>query len=97
MLPRGLFLALCGLLGCVSALPPAVRTDEAPACPTASEYACFDVINSSLCLSQNARNGTAEQMAACVDYPGGMSDIPGAAKVRLGAYRATNSAKNSQR
>ena len=65
---------------------PAIRQATNP-CPADTEYACFDVINSSLCLSQNAsRNGTAAQMAACVDYPGGMSDLPGASKVRtLGA------------
>jgi hypothetical protein len=62
---------------------PATRQATNP-CPADTEYACFDVINSSLCLSQNAsRNGTAAQMAACVDYPGGMSDLPGASKVRM--------------
>ena len=49
-------------------------------CPW-EEYACFDVINSSLCLSQNAARGTAEQLAKCVTYDNGMSDLPGAAKV----------------
>jgi len=52
-------------------------------CPTDTEYACFDVINSSLCLSQNAAAGTKEQMAACVEYDNGMSDLPGASKVGL--------------
>lgn len=49
-------------------------------CPK-DEYACLDVINSSLCLSQNAQRGTKEQMANCVSYEGGMSDLPGATKV----------------
>lgn len=52
-------------------------------CPK-SEYACLDVINSSLCLSQNAArgtNGTKDAMAACVTFAGGASSISGAAKV----------------
>jgi hypothetical protein len=60
------------------AFPTANTTQE---CPTSTEYACFDVINSSLCLSQNAAKGTAEQMAACVTYDGAMSSLSGAAKV----------------
>ncbi|KAF2707214.1 hypothetical protein K504DRAFT_52233 [Pleomassaria siparia CBS 279.74] len=50
-------------------------------CPTDTEYACFDVINNSLCLSQNAVSGSVEVLAACVEYPGAMSDLPGASKV----------------
>lgn len=50
-------------------------------CPT-DNLACHDVINSSLCLSQQAtRNGTAEQMAACVQYDNGMSTLPGKTKL----------------
>jgi hypothetical protein len=53
-------------------------------CPSTTELACHDVINSSLCLSQQAsRNGTPEAMAACVEYSNGMSDLPGATKVSL--------------
>jgi hypothetical protein len=54
-------------------------------CPTDTEYACFDVINNSLCLSQNAATGTPEVLAKCVEYEGGggMSDLPGAVKVCL--------------
>ncbi|KAF2273812.1 uncharacterized protein EI97DRAFT_460745 [Westerdykella ornata] len=70
------FLALLFSLS-VAAVPAA--QPEEYACPT-DDYACHDVINSSLCLSQNAASGTKEAMAACVDYPGGMSDLPGAAK-----------------
>jgi len=56
---------------------------EEDKCPK-GDYACLDVINSSLCLSTNAGRGTEEALAAmakCVDYPGGMSDLPGAQKV----------------
>ncbi|KAF1971942.1 hypothetical protein BU23DRAFT_555472, partial [Bimuria novae-zelandiae CBS 107.79] len=71
---------LYSLVAGAFALPASLQATDP--CPTATKYACFDVINSSLCLSQNAsRNGTAAQMAACVDYPGGMSDLPGASKV----------------
>ena len=74
------FLVLFTIFSSVHALPATVQA--ANPCPTDTEYACFDVINSSLCLSQNAsRNGTAAQMAACVDYPGGMSSLSGASKV----------------
>ncbi|KAF2256477.1 hypothetical protein BU26DRAFT_557924 [Trematosphaeria pertusa] len=72
---------LCILLAATNALPSSFAANTTNLCPTDTEYACFDVINSSLCLSQNAAKGTAEQMAACVDYPGGMSDLPGASKV----------------
>jgi hypothetical protein len=53
-------------------------------CPTSTEPACFDVINNSLCLSQNAATGTPEVLAKCVEYEvgGGMSDLPGSVKVR---------------
>lgn len=52
-------------------------------CPTSTEPACFDVINNSLCLSQNAATGTPEVLAKCVEYEvgGGMSDLPGGVKV----------------
>jgi hypothetical protein len=52
-------------------------------CPK-TEHACLDVINSSLCLSQNAAlgtNGTKDAMAACVTFAQGASNITGAAKV----------------
>lgn len=52
-------------------------------CPT-DNLACHDVINSSLCLSQQAsRNGTVESMAACVQYDNGMSTLPGKTKVSI--------------
>jgi hypothetical protein len=82
MLQQNILLALCAAVASTYAFPASLQATNT--CPTDTEYACFDVINSSLCLSQNAsRNGTAAQMAACVDYPGGMSDLPGASKVRV--------------
>lgn len=81
MLPQNIIFSLCAVFMGVHGAPTSLQATDP--CPTDTEYACFDVINSSLCLSQNAsRNGTAAQMAACVDYPGGMSDLPGASKVR---------------
>jgi hypothetical protein len=52
-------------------------------CPTSTEPACFDVINNSLCLSQNAATGTPQVLAKCVEYEMGvgMSDLPGGVKV----------------
>jgi len=51
-------------------------------CPT-TDYACLDVINSSLCLSQTATaNVTRDAMAECVEYPGSASNLTGGAKVR---------------
>ncbi|PVH96836.1 hypothetical protein DM02DRAFT_631650 [Periconia macrospinosa] len=81
--PTSLFL-LSALVALTTAVPTNVYPHAANTtngCPVNTEYACFDVINSSLCLGQKALNGTAEQLAACVDYPGGMSDLPGASKV----------------
>lgn len=69
------------LYASANAFPSLLAPNGTNPCPTDTEYACFDVINSSLCLSQNAASGTKEQMAKCVDYPGGMSDLPGASKV----------------
>jgi hypothetical protein len=69
-------LALCFALAGAHAQEAVV--DE---CPTKTEYACFDVINSSLCLSSNAARGSKETLAKCVDFEGGMSDLPGATKV----------------
>lgn len=81
MVRQSSIIALYAVLPGAYALPASLQA--ADPCPTATEYACLDVINSSLCLSQNAsRNGTAAQMAACVDYPGGMSNLTGASKVR---------------
>ncbi|KAK7190506.1 hypothetical protein PSPO01_03481 [Paraphaeosphaeria sporulosa] len=81
MFRENIVLALCAAIASAYALPSSFQATNP--CPTDTEMACFDVINSSLCLSQNAsRNGTAAQMAACVDYPGGMSDLPGSSKVR---------------
>ncbi|KAH7113259.1 hypothetical protein B0J11DRAFT_511488 [Dendryphion nanum] len=58
-----------------------VSTKAEEKCPT-DNLACHDVINSSLCLSQQAsRNGTAESMAACVQYDNGMSTLPGKTKL----------------
>jgi hypothetical protein len=51
-------------------------------CPW-TEFACFDVINSSLCISQNAAKGDATAIAKCVEYDGAMSSLSGAAKVSL--------------
>jgi hypothetical protein len=68
----------------LSILPPTLAAEE-DKCPK-GDYACLDVINSSLCLSTNAGRGTEEALAAmakCVDYPGGMSDLPGAQKVGI--------------
>ncbi|KAF2866039.1 hypothetical protein BDV95DRAFT_599075 [Massariosphaeria phaeospora] len=81
MLSKVPLLALFTFLTTTSAavFPRAVNTTEA--CPTATEYACFDVINSSLCLSQNAQRGTADQMPKCVEYEGAFSDLSGAAKL----------------
>ncbi|KAF2110538.1 hypothetical protein BDV96DRAFT_583331 [Lophiotrema nucula] len=57
-------------------------TNAADECPW-SEYACFDVINSSLCLSTQASSNTttAASMAKCVEYDNAMSDLPGATKL----------------
>ena len=63
----------------IDALPQAAAAEDL--CPTSTEYACFDVINSSLCLSSNAAKGSAETLAKCVDFADGMSDLPGASKV----------------
>ncbi|KAF9732711.1 hypothetical protein PMIN06_002838 [Paraphaeosphaeria minitans] len=80
MLPQNIVLAFCAAIAGTSGLPTSVQATNP--CPADTEMACLDVINSSLCLSQNAsRNGTAAQMAACVDYPGGMSDLSGASKL----------------
>ncbi|OAG02352.1 uncharacterized protein CC84DRAFT_1208382 [Paraphaeosphaeria sporulosa] len=80
MFRENIVLALCAAIASAYALPSSFQATNP--CPTDTEMACFDVINSSLCLSQNAsRNGTAAQMAACVDYPGGMSDLPGSSKI----------------
>ncbi|KAH8597537.1 hypothetical protein B0O99DRAFT_617641 [Bisporella sp. PMI_857] len=51
-------------------------------CPK-DEYACLDVIDSSLCLSSNAAAGNATILAKCVSYEGAASDLPGSVKVRL--------------
>lgn len=68
-----------------------LRQDVTNACPVNTEYACFDVINSSLCVSTVAnRNGTAAEMAKCVTYPGAMSDISGAAKVSVRRISSSN-------
>ncbi|KAF1960992.1 hypothetical protein CC80DRAFT_489220 [Byssothecium circinans] len=75
------FLTLSFFVVSICALPTIHAPNGTNTCPTTTEYACFDVINSSLCLSQNAVNGTAEQMAACVTYENGMSDLPGASKL----------------
>ncbi|EPE36727.1 hypothetical protein GLAREA_08890 [Glarea lozoyensis ATCC 20868] len=68
------------LLSAVHALPTAVEEDLCPK----TEYACFDVINSSLCLSQQATpgaGGTGETMAKCVEFDGAASNLSGGAKV----------------
>ncbi|KAG9237671.1 hypothetical protein BJ875DRAFT_481086 [Amylocarpus encephaloides] len=65
-------LALCFALAGVSA--------EVDKCPK-DEYACLDVINSSLCISQNAASGTAAALAECVTYTGAASSLPGATKL----------------
>lgn len=50
-------------------------------CPK-NDYACTDVINSSLCLSQGAAaNASASMMAACVQYDVGASNLPGGVNV----------------
>lgn len=61
---------------------------EEDKCPK-KEYACFDVINSSLCLSQTAARGTKEEMAKCVELVGGASNLTGAAKVSLRSVKST--------
>jgi hypothetical protein len=69
-----------GLLGVVNSIPTAVAEDLCPK----NEYACFDVINSSLCLSQQATpgsGGTNETMAKCVEFDGAASNLSGAEKV----------------
>jgi len=95
MFSRNAILALCLLVTSSVALPSfQARQDTTNKCPTDTEFACFDVINSSLCVSSTAqRNGTAEAMAQCVTYPGGMSDLPGATKVSdegVGEFQAEN-------
>lgn len=56
-------------------------------CPT-TDYACLDVINSSLCISQNAVNAQTDAAAkktliGCVEYAGSASNATGSAKVRF--------------
>jgi hypothetical protein len=71
MISKTSVLALCLLVTGSLAIPSLQARQVTNECPTDTEYACFDVINSSLCLSTNTdRGGTAEQFAACVDYPG---------------------------
>ena len=53
---------------------------EVDKCPK-DEYACLDVINSSLCLSQNAARNDTSAMVKCVEYEGAASDLPGKTKV----------------
>jgi hypothetical protein len=68
------------LFGAVNSFPTAVAEDLCPK----NEYACFDVINSSLCLSQQAApgsGGTNETMAKCVEFDGEASNLSGAGKV----------------
>ena len=79
-------LTICLAAVGINALPQASAPVE-DACPTKTEYACFDVINSSLCLSSNAAKGSAETLAKCVDFADGMSDLPGATKVRQESIR----------
>jgi hypothetical protein len=81
MLSKPTLLTLCVFFAGISAFPTIQAANGTNACPMDTEYACFDVINSSLCLSQAAVNGTAAQMAACVTYQNAMSDLPGAFKV----------------
>ncbi|CAI6301428.1 unnamed protein product [Periconia digitata] len=82
MLPTPIFLLTCVFAITTHAFPTnSAAVNGTNGCPTSTEYACFDVINSSLCLGQKAVNGTAEELAACVDYPGGMSDLPGSSKL----------------
>jgi hypothetical protein len=83
MFSKNALLALSLLVTSSAALPSLhARQLSTNECPTDTEYACFDVINSSLCVSSTAlRNGTAAELAQCVTYPGGMSDLPGASKV----------------
>lgn len=57
-----------------------VYAQEVDKCPK-NEYACLDVINSSLCLSQNAPQGSGEAMAKCVEYDNSASNLTGAVKV----------------
>jgi hypothetical protein len=74
-------LSFCfSFLGAVHAFPTAVEEDLCPK----TEYACFDVINSSLCLSQQATpgaGGTNETLAKCVEFDGAASNLSGGAKV----------------
>jgi hypothetical protein len=68
------------ILGSVNAFPTAVEEDLCPK----TEYACFDVINSSLCLSQQATpgsGGTNETLAKCVEFDGAASNLSGGGKV----------------
>lgn len=55
-------------------------------CPK-DEYACIDVINSSQCIEQLAvehlRPLTKASLAACVEYEGVVSDLPGGTKVGM--------------
>ncbi|KAK0108198.1 hypothetical protein ONS95_003020 [Cadophora gregata] len=44
-------------------------------------YACLDVINSNLCISQNAMRGTREDLINCVTYENSASNLTGAEKV----------------
>ncbi|KAG4436314.1 hypothetical protein IFR05_008208 [Cadophora sp. M221] len=69
-------LALCVMLITVNAQ---AAVDQCPK----GVYACLDVINSSLCLSQNAASGTKEAMAKCVTYENSASNLTGAEKVIL--------------
>lgn len=62
-----------------------VYAQEVDKCPK-NEYACLDVINSSLCLSQNAPQGSGEAMAKCVEYENSASNLTGAVKVSFIMY-----------
>jgi hypothetical protein len=66
---------------CLSLLSVKAQNATVDKCPK-TDHACTDVINSSLCLSQGAAaNASASTMAACVQYDGGASNLPGAVKV----------------
>ncbi|PVH85182.1 hypothetical protein DL98DRAFT_583777 [Cadophora sp. DSE1049] len=69
-------LALCMVLLGVNA------QTAADGCPK-GVYACLDVINSSLCISQNAERGTKEDLIKCVTYENSASNLTGAEKLCL--------------
>lgn len=72
------------LLVFINAIMKAERVRANDGCPK-DEYACHDVIDSSLCIEQliieRRAPVTKEALIKCVEYEGAFSDLPGASKV----------------